>query len=63
MPRIKLIEERNAKIYNEYKRIYSEEFLRHERILEMLSNRYFLSEQTIGKIVFTQKKDRNHNGK
>lgn len=56
MPRMNAIEERNLQIYNEYKKIYSEAFLRHNKILEILSKRYFLSEQSISVIIQKTKK-------
>lgn len=56
MPRINALDERNKVIYKEYKKIYAEKFLRNERILELLSKKYFLSPQTIFKIVLQEKK-------
>lgn len=36
-----LREKRNLKIYNRYKELYDLEFLRHERVLKVLSEEFF----------------------
>ena len=52
-----LIERRNSDIYSDYKQIYQEQFLRHQRILEILSAKYYLTPQTLEKIVLKKGKE------
>ena len=50
-----LLEKRNKEIYRRYKELYDVNFLRHEKVLEMLANEFYLGERTISVIVFGQK--------
>lgn len=57
MPRSnELKEKRNLKIYNRYKELYNLSHLRHQRVLELLSEEFFLEEITIERIVLAIKK-------
>lgn len=47
---------RNEKIYNRYKELYDINFLRHEKVVEVLSTEFFLQPQTIQKIIISVKK-------
>lgn len=55
---------RNADIYDQYKSIYKTKFLRHEKILNILADKFYLEESTIQKIVLNEgKKRKTENGK
>jgi len=57
MPKsIKLLELRNNKIYAKYKELYDINFLRHEKVLEVLSMEFFLTPKSIEKIILSKKK-------
>jgi len=53
-----LLIERNNKIFSRYKELYTSQFLRHTRILELLSQEFYLGELTIEKIVLSNKKNK-----
>jgi len=55
-----LLKARNCKIYNRYKELYDVNFLRHARVLELLSNEFFLEQLTIEKIVLNQKTEKEN---
>lgn len=58
MPRNKeLFKKRNEAIYTKYKQLYQVHFLRHSKILEQLSQEFFLEEITIERIVLGAKKN------
>lgn len=60
MPRSnELLKKRNLLIYSRYKELYDLNHLRHERVLELLSEEYFLGAKTIEKIVLGVKKQPN----
>lgn len=54
-----LLKVRNSKIYQRYKELYDIEFLRHERVLELLSTEFYLGTVSIEKIVLNAKKSTN----
>jgi hypothetical protein len=53
---IDLLKQRNEKIYTRYKELYDINFLRHEKVLEVLSNEFYLENKSIEKIVLSEKK-------
>jgi hypothetical protein len=52
-----LLNARNNKIYVRYKELYDIQFLRHEKVLELLSIEFYLGTVSIEKIVLNAKKD------
>lgn len=54
-----LLKVRNSKIYQRYKELYDIEFLRHERVLELLSTEFYVGTVSIEKIVLNAKKSTN----
>jgi hypothetical protein len=52
-----LLKKRNQKIYLRYKELYDVKFLRHEKVLEQLSEEFYLLPDAIGKIVVAAKKE------
>lgn len=46
-----LIKRRNEKIYHRYKELYDINYLRHERVLDLLSDEFFILPKSIQKIV------------
>lgn len=57
MPRSnELKEKRNRKIYDRYKELYNVNYIQHKRVLELLSEEFFLVEITIERIVLAVKK-------
>ncbi len=51
-----LLKERNNKIYQRYKELYDINFLRHEKVLELLSKEFYIDPKTIQKIIQDHKK-------
>lgn len=51
-----LLKERNNKIYQRYKELYDINFLRHDKVLEMLSKEFYIDPKTIQKIIQDHKK-------
>ncbi len=51
-----LLNARNSKIYLRYKELYDIQFLRHEKVLELLSTEFYLGTVSIEKIVLNAKK-------
>ena len=54
-PRNELLKARNTKIYQRYKELYDINFLRHEKVLELLSKEFYILPTSIGKIVLQEK--------
>lgn len=52
-----LLKVRNIKIYQRYKELYDIQFLRHEKVLELLSIEFYLGTVSIEKIVLNAKKN------
>jgi hypothetical protein len=52
-----LLNARNNKIYVRYKELYDIQFLRHEKVLELLSIEFYLGTVSIEKIVLNAKKN------
>ncbi len=52
-----LLNARNSKIYMRYKELYDIQFLRHEKVLELLSIEFYLGTVSIEKIVLNAKKN------
>ena len=51
-----LLTERNNKIYDRYKELYNIDFLRHAKVLELLSKEFYIDPKTIQKIILGRKK-------
>jgi predicted nuclease with TOPRIM domain len=58
-----LLKERNEKIYKRYKELYDINFLRHTKVLEVLSKEFYIEPKTLEKIVLEQKKVCDENKK
>lgn len=56
-----LLVERNKKIFSRYKELYDLNFLRHTRVLELLSQEFYLEQLTIEKIVLANKVTKEKN--
>ncbi|MEJ7821977.1 MAG: hypothetical protein WKF85_06625 [Chitinophagaceae bacterium] len=52
-----LLKERNNKIYQRYKELYDIDFLRHGKVLELLSKEFYIDPKTIQKIIQDHKKE------
>lgn len=50
-----LIRKRNEKIYHRYKELYDINYLRHERVLELLVDEFFILPRTLERIVSAEK--------
>lgn len=46
-----LLEERNQKMFDRYKELYNISFLRHDKVLDILSKEFYLGLQSIEKII------------
>jgi hypothetical protein len=51
-----LLEIRNERIYKRYKELYDIQFLRNEKVCELLSDEFYILPDAISKIVFGFKK-------